>query len=85
MILEGSLEHHILDNVLDLAQRIGVPSVAEGVESECQVAYLMKHNVNYFQGYYFSRPIPAEEFVAKFLVTKKSDADSSLVPLMSDV
>jgi c-di-GMP phosphodiesterase len=71
MILEGSLEHHILDNVLDLAQRIGVPSVAEGVESECQVTYLMKHNVNYFQGYYFSRPIPAEEFVAKFLVAKK--------------
>jgi EAL domain-containing protein (putative c-di-GMP-specific phosphodiesterase class I) len=66
MILEGSLEHHILDNVLDLARRIGVPSIAEGVESESQVAYLMQHNVDYFQGYFYGRPMPAEEFIERY-------------------
>jgi predicted signal transduction protein with EAL and GGDEF domain len=35
--------------------------IAEGVETEAQLAYLRRHRCDYMQGYYFSRPLPADE------------------------
>jgi DNA-binding NtrC family response regulator len=36
--------------------------IAEGVETEEQFAYLRRHRCDQIQGYYFSRPLPADEF-----------------------
>ena len=48
--------------ILNLGKKI----VVEGVETKDQLEYLEKLGVTFIQGYYFSRPLPAAEFL-KFL------------------
>ncbi len=48
--------------IIDIAGYLNVPTVAEGVEDEAQVNALKKMGCNIIQGFYFSRPVPPEEF-----------------------
>ena len=66
MIGSDALSSHIVGNVIDLATRLGLQTIAEGVENETQVRYLQAHNVDYLQGYLYGRPIPMNEF-ARYL------------------
>jgi diguanylate cyclase (GGDEF)-like protein/PAS domain S-box-containing protein len=50
--------------IIDLAHNLGLQVVAEGVETEDQLAYLRNHRCDEFQGYLFSRPVPPAEFAA---------------------
>lgn len=47
--------------VIAMARSLGLTVVAEGVESEAQMHYLHSHGCDQIQGYYYSRPLPAEE------------------------
>jgi EAL domain-containing protein (putative c-di-GMP-specific phosphodiesterase class I) len=47
-----------------MAHSLGLEIVAEGVETEEQLALLAKLNCNFAQGYYFSRAIPAKQLLA---------------------
>ncbi|PKO88781.1 MAG: hypothetical protein CVU16_13215 [Betaproteobacteria bacterium HGW-Betaproteobacteria-10] len=49
----------IVRAILALGQSLGVSTVAEGVETLEQLAFLRNEGVTTIQGYYFSRPIPA--------------------------
>ena len=71
MIGEEEFRDHIVANVLDLADRIGVPAVAEGVETEYQQSYLLRHNVAYFQGYFYDRPVSLDMFIERYLRISK--------------
>ncbi|KAA3639297.1 MAG: EAL domain-containing protein, partial [Proteobacteria bacterium] len=51
----------ILDATIDMAKRVGHVIVAEGVETELQRQYLSQKGCDYFQGYLFSRPLPAAQ------------------------
>ncbi|MFB2863753.1 EAL domain-containing protein [Aeromonas sp. MdU4] len=62
-----SLSEHIVDNVIDLAARLGLALVAEGVESERQADYLRAKGVDYLQGYLFARPMPLRQFCEEWL------------------
>ena len=55
----------IIKCVLDLSKRLGMPVVAEGVETREQYLYFKEMNCELIQGYYFSVPLPAEEFIKK--------------------
>ncbi len=57
--------------IIALAHRMRLKVVAEGVETEAQLAYLRKHDCDEMQGYFFSRPLPPEGF-AEMLRTGKS-------------
>ncbi|MBR3548512.1 MAG: EAL domain-containing protein [Treponema sp.] len=57
----------ILNTIIDLAHRLNIPTVTEGIETKEQLDMLIKMGGNIFQGYYFSKPIPPEEFEEKFL------------------
>lgn len=48
--------------VLDIARYLGVPVVAEGVETEGQIRLLQKEKCDLVQGFYFSRPLPPDQF-----------------------
>lgn len=64
------LEHGILQFVTDLARRMHLSVVAEGVETREQLDRLLEVDCDYVQGYYFARPMPAEEF-EQFLEKEK--------------
>ncbi|MBI5461469.1 MAG: EAL domain-containing protein [Gammaproteobacteria bacterium] len=50
--------------VIDMAHKLGLRVVAEGVELEEQLIYLHDRKCDLLQGYYFSRPLPATDFEA---------------------
>lgn len=52
----------ILSDIINMAHRMGLKVVAEGVERKDQVDRLRSLDCDYVQGYYFSKPMPAEEF-----------------------
>lgn len=52
----------ILENVIGLSSRLDMISLTEGVETKEQYDSLMEMGCRMFQGYYFARPMPVEEF-----------------------
>ncbi|MCH9298126.1 cyclic di-GMP phosphodiesterase [Pantoea allii] len=51
----------VLDTVLQLAKRLNLMSVAEGVETDEQASWLINRGVTHLQGYFFSRPLRPEQ------------------------
>ncbi len=54
----------IAASIIDIAHRMQLQVIAEGVETEAQLGYLRKHGCDQIQGYFFSRPLSAHEFAA---------------------
>lgn len=57
-----SRKDRILDGVIRMAHDMGMTVVAEGVETREQADYLLSLNCTQMQGYYFSRPVPVEQY-----------------------
>ena len=67
---EHKTEHNrrkILEVVVEVAKRLNIATVAEGIENADHVALMREMGCDYGQGYYYSKPIPAEEFTKTFL------------------
>ena len=60
---------NIVDSIIYLANKLGVKTVAEGVETQEQFKILTDMGCDYFQGYYFYKPMPEEKFLK--LLAKK--------------
>lgn len=56
----------ILGSLIGLADSLGMDVITEGVETEQQLHVLSDMGCRHFQGYYFSRPIPAAEFESRY-------------------
>jgi diguanylate cyclase (GGDEF)-like protein len=52
----------IVTSIIALAHNLKLAVIAEGVENVEQLDYLRRHGCDEIQGYYFSRPLPAEQF-----------------------
>ena len=62
-----NIEHNpqdfrLVQLILDIARNLKMPVIAEGVETENQMLMLKNAGCDLVQGYYFSRPVPPEEF-----------------------
>ncbi len=53
--------------VIAIAKSMNLKIVGEGVETEAQLDFLRKNGCDLMQGYYFSKPLPADEFEALLL------------------
>lgn len=53
----------LVDCVIDMARKMSLSIVAEGVETEQQRNYLSSQGIRMLQGYYFFRPVPFPELV----------------------
>ena len=52
----------ILSSIVNMANNLDMPQITEGVETKEQFDMLKKMGCRLFQGYYFSKPVPLEEF-----------------------
>jgi diguanylate cyclase (GGDEF)-like protein/PAS domain S-box-containing protein len=63
-VAESRIDSAIVRAVIELANAIGISTVAEGVETLDQVTGLKTLGCQFAQGYFFSHPLPAKEFNA---------------------
>ena len=69
IVIDGD-DRSIVSAIIDMANNLGLQTIAEGVETAEQLAFLRLHGCNEIQGYYFSKPLKANDFM-KFIVNNK--------------
>ncbi len=57
----------VIDGIIKLAHSINMHVLAEGIEEETQVEFLKTVNCEAVQGYFYSRPLPIEQFTESFI------------------
>ncbi|NMA82330.1 MAG: EAL domain-containing protein [Epulopiscium sp.] len=62
-------EEVIVNSVIQIAHDLDLVVVAEGIETEEQLAFLREYHCDIGQGYFFSRPLPPEEIEKQFSKT----------------
>lgn len=74
----------MLEVILDISDSLGVPTIAEGVETAEQLATLKAMGCDIVQGYYFSKPVSAPEFEVFLSKRRNSDKEGGprVVPPM---
>ena len=65
----------ILEVVIEVAKRLHISTVAEGIETAEHVQLMREMHCDYGQGYYYSKPIPAERFTKTFLLPNAQSAE----------
>jgi EAL domain-containing protein (putative c-di-GMP-specific phosphodiesterase class I) len=55
----------ITSAIISMAKSLNLKVIAEGVENEAQMSFLRAHHCDEIQGYYFSKPLSADEVVDK--------------------
>ena len=61
----------IVSSVIYLARQLGLKTIAEGVETEAQRHFLEEQQCHQIQGFYFSRPLPADKLFEQYLRLQK--------------
>lgn len=64
---------------IQMAHSLNLKVIAEGVETESELAFLRKHDCDEIQGYYFSRPLPEAEFEKLLASSKRLDDPTASV------
>jgi len=71
---------HIVEVIIGISDYLSVPVIAEGVETEEQLHVLKSLGCDIVQGYFFSKPVPAEEFEPFILQKKEADLAAGDAP-----
>ncbi|HTT54963.1 MAG TPA: EAL domain-containing protein [Streptosporangiaceae bacterium] len=82
-VAESPVDSAIVRAVIDLANAMGIATVAEGVETRGQVAELSRLGCDVAQGFYYSMPLPAAEFDA--LLTRHFGPAAAHLPAVRSV
>jgi len=69
----------LIHATLTLVENLGMASAAEGVEDAAQLAVLQSLGCRYAQGYYFSRPVPADQLIRASRPLHAVDGDQSAI------
>jgi EAL domain-containing protein (putative c-di-GMP-specific phosphodiesterase class I) len=63
-ITEDPDDKAIVGAIISMANSLGMLTIAEGVETAGQLAFLQANACTEVQGYFFSRPLPPEQFLS---------------------
>ncbi|MCQ2584000.1 MAG: bifunctional diguanylate cyclase/phosphodiesterase [Treponema sp.] len=55
---------NIIQSVIDMSRRLGLPIIAEGVETKAQIDVLSQMGLNFVQGYFYYKPLPLIDYEA---------------------
>ena len=69
----------MLKLIIDIAKHLSVPVIAEGVETEEQLRALKDLGCDIVQGYFFSRPVPADQ-LTPLLIERRGISEEALIP-----
>lgn len=73
-IQDDEMDQAILEYIMNLSQQIKIKVFVEGVETTEILSVVKSYKPELLQGYYYSRPCPAEEFSEKYFATVQSQA-----------
>lgn len=62
IVENGDNSHLLLNTIIAMGQTLKLNVIAEGAEEGYQVEYLQSRGCEYYQGYYFSKPVPEDQF-----------------------
>ena len=66
-VMEDKRGRIILESIIEMAKKLEIKTVAEGIETKEQLEYLKQIGCDMVQGYYFEKPLPIEEFEEKYI------------------
>ncbi len=69
---ESEKDDSVVSMILNIAKALGIPVIAEGVETKEQLKRLKELGCPIVQGYYFSKPLHSTEFENRFLVSHEN-------------
>ncbi len=72
-VMSQADDAEIIRAIIAMAHRLRLKVVAEGVETAEQLAFLRQEGCDEAQGYYFARPMPADEFLRWFQTRSTAD------------
>jgi diguanylate cyclase (GGDEF)-like protein/PAS domain S-box-containing protein len=78
----GGSEAAIVTAVISMARSLKLRVIAEGVETRAELDFLRAHQCDEAQGYYFSRPVPAQEFVRLLRRGLPKDTEEASTPAL---
>ncbi len=70
---ENDKTKYVLTGMVDILHKMNMSVVAEGIETEEQLNVMTDMGVEYIQGYYFSRPIPEDEYIEFLKKNNRTD------------
>ena len=62
---DGERGRIVVSEAINLAKKLSMRTVAEGVEEKDQVDFLAEEGCDLIQGFYFAKPMPKEEYEEK--------------------
>ena len=81
-LMQNKDDSIIVNTVISLAHNLGMKVIAEGVEDYQQLEYLRERGCDVVQGYYYSRPLPANEFYQWCLIHEKKISKSEPISMV---
>ena len=72
-------ERPLADLIVSLCRTLGLSVVAEGVETQEQLDWVVEREIEQFQGYLFARPLPPDELLALLVAVSRAETAENLV------
>jgi diguanylate cyclase (GGDEF)-like protein/PAS domain S-box-containing protein len=66
----------IVETIISMANHLGLELIAEGVETIDELKFLKLSGCNNYQGFYFSKPLPAQQLTERLLARNQQDSEN---------